>query len=58
MIMVVRIIMIAIFVEFSPTTINKNDYVYVESINFFMHVAHDKNALCDSYIINFIHDAC
>jgi hypothetical protein len=45
------------FVEFAPTTINKNDYVYVESINFFMHVAHDKNVLCDGYIVNFIHDA-
>ena len=21
-----------------------------------MHVAHDKNVLCDSYIINFVHD--
>jgi hypothetical protein len=45
------------FVEFAPTTINKNDCVYVESINSFMHVAHDKNVLCDSYIVNFIHDA-
>jgi hypothetical protein len=45
------------FVEFAPTTINKNDYVYVESVNYFMHVAHDENVLCDSYIINFIHDA-
>jgi hypothetical protein len=45
------------FVEFAPTTINKNDYFYVESINSFMHVAHDKNVLCDSYIVNFIHDA-
>jgi hypothetical protein len=45
------------FVEFGPTTINKNDYAYVESINSFMHVAHDKNVLCDSYIVNFIHDA-
>jgi hypothetical protein len=44
------------FVELAPTTINKNDYVYVESINYFMHVAHDKNVLCDSYIVNFIHD--
>ena len=25
------------FVEFSPTTINKKDYAYVESINSFMH---------------------
>jgi hypothetical protein len=30
-------------VEFAPTTINKNDYAYVGSINYFMHVAHDKN---------------
>jgi hypothetical protein len=45
------------FVEFAPTTINKNDYVYVESINYFKHVAYDKNVLCDSYIVNFIHDA-
>jgi hypothetical protein len=44
-------------VEFAPTMINKNDYVYVESINSFMHVAHDKNVFCDSYIVNFIHDA-
>jgi hypothetical protein len=44
-------------VEFSPTTINKNDYANVGSINSFMHVAHDKHILCDSYIINFIHDA-
>jgi hypothetical protein len=45
------------FVEFAPTTINKNDYVHVGSINSFMHMAHDKNILCDSYIVNYIHDA-
>jgi hypothetical protein len=45
------------FVEFPPTIINKNVYVYVGSINSFMHVAHDKNVLCGSYIINSIHDA-
>ena len=45
------------FVEFAPTTINKNDYVYVGSINSFMHAAHDKNVSCDSYIVKFIHDA-
>jgi hypothetical protein len=27
------------FVELAPTTINKNNYIYVESINSFMHVA-------------------
>ena len=26
-------------------------------VNYFIHVAHDKNVLCDSYIVNFIHDA-
>jgi hypothetical protein len=45
------------FVEFAPTTITKNDYVHVGSINSFIHVAHDKNVLCDSYIVNSIHDA-
>jgi hypothetical protein len=45
------------FVEFAPTTINKKDYAYMESNNYFMHVAHDKNVLCDSYIVNFVHDA-
>jgi hypothetical protein len=39
------------FVEFAPTTINKNDYAYVESNNYFMHVAHDKNVLCDSTLL-------
>jgi hypothetical protein len=45
------------FVEFAPTTIAKNDYVHVGSINSFMHTAHDKNVLCNSYIVNSIHDA-
>jgi hypothetical protein len=45
------------FVEFAPTRIIKNDYVYVGNIDSFMHVAHDKNVLCDIYIVNFIHDA-
>jgi hypothetical protein len=45
------------FVEFAPTTIAKNDHIHVGSINSFMHVAHDENILCDSYIVNFIHDA-
>ena len=39
-------------VESAPTTI-----VHVGSINSFMHVAHDRDALCDSYIVNSIHDA-
>jgi hypothetical protein len=40
------------FVEFTPTTI-----VYVRSINSFVYVAHDRDVLCDSYIVNSIHDA-
>src|SRR3954467_9129827 len=39
------------FVEFAPTTTNKNDYAYVESNNYFMHVDHDKNVLYDSNIV-------
>jgi hypothetical protein len=38
-------------VESAPTTI-----VHVGSINSFMHVAHDRDALCDSYVSS-IHDA-
>src|SRR3954471_22189590 len=45
------------FVEFSPTSINKNDYAYVESINYFMHVDHDNNFSGDGYIVDFINDA-
>jgi hypothetical protein len=36
---------------------DENDYVHVGSINSFMHATHDKNVLCDSYIVNSIHDA-
>jgi hypothetical protein len=39
-------------VDFAPTKIVKN-YVHVGSIIFFMHVAHDRDVFCDSYI----HDA-
>ena len=44
-------------VEFAPITINRNDYAYVGSIDYFMHMAHDKNVLCDDFIVNLIHDA-
>jgi hypothetical protein len=39
-------------VESAPTTI-----IHVGSINSFMHVSHDRDVLCDSSIINSIHDA-
>jgi hypothetical protein len=40
------------FGESAPTSI-----VHVGSINPFVHVAHDRDVLCDSYIINSIRDA-
>ena len=45
------------FVEFAPTTIHENKFAYVESNKIYMLVYHEKNALCDSYIVEFIHDA-
>ena len=46
------------FVEFAPTTIpNEKNFAYVESSKFSMPVDHEKNALCDGYIVEFIHDA-
>jgi hypothetical protein len=38
-------------VESAPTTI-----VHVGSFNSFMHVAHDRDALRDGYVVNYIHD--
>ena len=49
--------MIVYFVEFAPTTIDENNFAYVESNKNFMLVDHEKNALCDSYIVVFIYDA-
>ena len=45
------------FIEFAPTTIDENKFAYVESNNISMHVDQQKNALCDSYIVEFVHDA-
>ena len=36
---------------------NENKFAYVESNKISMLVNHEKNALCDSYIVEFIHDA-
>ena len=49
--------MIVIFVEFAPITIDEKKFAYVESNKNSMLVAHEKNALCDSYIVEFVHDA-
>ena len=40
----------------TPIVINKKNFAYVESNNTFMMV-NEKNALCDSYTVNFVHDA-
>ena len=45
------------FIEFSPTTIDEKKFDCVESNKNSMLVDHEKNALCDGYIVEFIHDA-
>ena len=45
------------FVEFAPTTIDENKFAYVGSKKISMLMCHEKNALCDSYIVEFAHDA-
>jgi hypothetical protein len=45
------------FVEFAPTNMNEKNYAYVESSKIFMLVHHEKGAVCDGYIVEFIHDA-
>jgi len=45
------------FVEFAPTTIDEKKFAYVESNKISMLMHHEKNALCDGYIVEFIHDA-
>ena len=45
------------FVEFAPTTMNDNKFTYVESSKISMLMNHEKDALCDGYIVEFIHDA-
>ena len=45
------------FVEFAPTTIHEKNFAYVENSKFSMFVDHENNALCDTYIIEFIHGA-
>ena len=45
------------FVGFAPTIIDENKFAYVESNKISMLMHHEKDALCDSYIVEFIHDA-
>ena len=41
----------------NPTIPNEKNFAYVESSKFSMLVDHEKNALCDGYIVEFIHDS-
>ena len=43
--------------EFAPTIMNDNKFSYVGSKKISMLMYHEKNALCDGYIVEFIHDA-
>ena len=40
-----------------PTILNEKNFAYVESSKISMLVDHEKNALCDGYIVEIIHDA-
>ena len=39
-----------------PTIPNEKNFAYVESRKISMLVDHEKNSLCDGYIVEFIHD--
>ena len=39
-----------------PAIPNEKNFAYVESRKIYMLVDHEKNALCDGYIVEFIHD--
>ena len=45
------------FVEFAPTTIDEKKFAYVESNKFSMLMCHENNALCDGYMVEFLHDS-
>ena len=44
-------------VEFAPIIPNEKNFAYVESSKISMLVDHEKNVLCDGYIVKSIHDA-
>ena len=43
--------------DLAPIAMNEKNFSYVENNDTFMHMDHHKNVSCDSYIVNFIHDA-
>ena len=45
------------FFEFAPTIIDEKKFAYVGSNKFSMLLCHERNALCDGYIVEFLHDA-
>ena len=56
--MIIIVIIYSIQVSYDAlTTIHENKFSYVESKKISMLVDHENNALCDSYIVEFIHDA-
>ena len=50
-------IICSIRVSYDTPTIDEKKFAYVKSNKISMLVDHEKNALCDSYIVEFIHDA-
>ena len=49
--------MTVILLSLLPLFRMRRIFAYVESIKIYMLVDHEKNALCDGYIVEFIHDA-
>ena len=45
------------FIEFASTNIDEDKFSYVGSNKNSMLLDHENNALCESYIVEFIHDA-
>ena len=43
--------------SFTPNITNEKDFTHVESNNTFVHVDHDKDALCDGYVTEFSYDS-
>ena len=41
----------------TPTILNEKNFPYVESSKIYMLVHHENNALCDGYIVEFMHDS-
>ena len=49
--------MIVILLSFLPILLMRIKFAYVESKKIYMLMYHEKNDVCDRYIVDFIHDA-